>query len=818
MLTRLSKAGNAPANSTSGFHLSRGPLLASFLGLIASTESAIRTNSVAAQSASLMLVIFFTGWIVTRCLQRSLREPAHRVSWSLLALGIVTGACAHMIRWMTGLGWISVGRVPIVGILGVAFYPIVVCALGRFVRVERHNVGADTWADGVVSGIGALTLLSAVMLGSLGNRMYNGPVASRFALAMPLCDVFLVVLVVAGYRAWRRTRSAVFLMGAVACLLVMNTLSVCFGDGLGPALGDRLNYFWFAAAACTGLLADEPSFPFGNRTRAGASNLTVPLTFSLAAVLLLIFDRFHAINRVALVLCGMTLTAAAARAGLAVRELRTLSQTRREARTDELTQLPNRRCFSEMIEQAVSSAAQEGQPLAVLMVDLDGFKVVNDTLGHHTGDELLREVARRFAASLAPGDMLARLGGDEFGIVVLPREHRGWSQEAGERLVASLLDRMELDGVPIQVRASVGAALYPDHGDTPSLLLQRADIAMYEAKRSGGGVKGYEQGFDRNSREQLQHLEELRHAIELDQLVLYYQPKVRFVDGHLSGVEALVRWNHPTRGMLSPREFLPLATQGGLLPKVTRRVLSIAVEQAGVWHAYGRSLGVSVNVGSVDVVDSTFPSFVEELLTLHRLPAALLTIEITEDSVIEDPVRTANVVARLRKLGTRVSIDDFGAGYASLSLLRKLDLDELKLDKSLVDEIATSSRQKALVRAAVGLAHALGLSLVAEGVETADAWRELQLLDCDVAQGYLVSRPLSPADLDDWLQLHRQRPVSNQAESRLSRPFSLPLPLADATCSSISTFGRQISVPTHEWASLATAIAGELSPVSRSGS
>ena len=223
-------------------------------------------------------------------------------------------------------------------------------------------------------------------------------------------------------------------------------------------------------------------------------------------------------------------------------------------------------------------------------------------------------------------------------------------------------------------------------------------------------------------------------------------------------------------------------------------------------------------MGSVDVVDSTFPSFVEELLTRHRLPSALLTIEITEDSVIEDPVRTANVVARLRKLGTRVSIDDFGAGYASLSLLRELDLDELKLDKSLVDEIATSSRQKALVRAAVGLAHALGLSLVAEGVETADAWRQLQLLDCDVAQGYLVSRPLSPADLNDWLQLHRQRPVSNQAESRVSRPFAPPPAILDRTRSSISTYGRPVALPTQGWTSLTTPSEGELSPAFRSGS
>ena len=705
------------------------------------------------------------------CQRRAKRDAEHRLSWHLLSAAIVAAASALVVRgvlasgafpFLSGrvdVGLFSAGSIPFADILGLSFYVLAGLALARLIRAERSEGASNGWADAVVCGIGALALISFLALDPATASMRGSKVTNVFPLIYPVCDVFLLVLVMGGLQAWRHSRSGKYLVAAVGCSFVSDTANLFFNTDNSNMFASRITYLWLVSAALLALIAVEPT-PSTERTGANVS-LGVPFAFAMTSVTLLILDRFRSVHPIALVLSGATLAAAAVRASMAFQELRTLTQTRREARTDELTQLPNRRSFSEMIGRTVAPTFDRS-PVAVLMVDLDGFKVINDTLGHHTGDELLREVARRFTATLAPGDMLARLGGDEFGIVVQPREEPGWALAAANRLVESLQDRMELDGVPIQVRASVGASLYPDHGDTPSLLLQRADVAMYEAKRNGGGVRFYSQSFDRNSREQLEHLEELRNAIDLDQLVLYYQPKVRFVDGTLTGVEALVRWEHPARGLLSPADFLPLATEGGLLPQLTRKVLAIAVEQAGRWHGLGQSLGISVNVGTVDVVDATFPNFVEEVLARNKLPAALLTIEITEDSVIEDPVRTAQVVARLRQLGAKVSIDDFGAGYASLSLLRELDLDELKLDKSLVDEVDTSSRQKALVRAAVGLAHALGLSLVAEGVETADAWRELQLLDCDVAQGYLVSRPLSALDLQAWLEAQRRRLPTNR--------------------------------------------------------
>ena len=759
-------------------------VIAALLFYVVGNEIVIRFDAIGGGWLSIVLPNLVVLLSALLCLRRSQLDRRHRASWRLLSAALAFGTVCGVVRGAQATGWLARSGFPIADLFGLAFSPLVAFAIARFIRTDASDDTPGMWADGVVCGVGALALITFLALDPISARLRGTQFNLTVALIYPVADVFLLVLVIAGLRAWRHSRSGFYLVIAVGCMSIGDTARLFMAASAMHDPATRLSYFGVAGAAALGLMAAEPNKP-PSRTPTATATMGVPFTFAMTSVGLLILDRFRAVHPVALVLGGCTLAAAAVRAALAFRELRTLTQTRREARTDELTQLPNRRSFSEMIARSVERAEAGREPLAVLMVDLDGFKVINDTLGHHTGDELLREVARRFSATLAPGDMLARLGGDEFGIVVLPRPDPGWALEAGDRLVKSLEQRMELDGVPIQVRASVGASLYPDHGESPSPLLQRADVAMYEAKKSGGGVRFYSQSFDRNSRQQLEHLDELRHAIELDQLLLYFQPKVRFVDGVLTGVEALVRWDHPTRGLLNPNEFLPAATQGGLLPQLTRKVLAMAVEQAGTWHAEGDSLGVAVNVGSGDVVDPTLPGFVEELLQRFALPAALLTIEITEDSVIQDPVRTKEVVARLRKLGAKVSIDDFGAGYASLSLLRELDLDELKLDKSLVDNVDLSGRQKALVRAAVGLAHALGLSLVAEGVESIEAWRELQLLDCDVAQGYLVSRPLCPVDLRAWLEAQRRR---RQPANKLGPP-QIP-----------ASRRRQRTLPAQAWA------------------
>ena len=523
----------------------------------------------------------------------------------------------------------------------------------------------------MVSVLGALSVESALLLEPLMEKYAASPVALAIKLAYPIGALALLSLIVLSLGGLRRSLVWRVISLAMAMFAFADTASMVFEItpqfDFGPTIIDVI---WGLGILALGMSSWSgfASTPGHDEQRA----VTIPYMLALASLSLMVIDRLHRLHPVAVALAAGTLLVAAINSGLAVREVRALAQSRKEARTDELTGLPNRRSFTEMIEESIERAALVGSPLAILMIDLDGFKVVNDTLGHHTGDELLRMVAQRFSGTLAPGDVLARLGGDEFGVVVHPREEVGWAFEAGMRLTQALDDRIDLDGLRLQVKGSTGIALYPDHGTSAALLLQRADVAMYEAKRAGGGVRFYSPNFDRNSREQLQRLEDLRLAIEGNQLALFYQPKVRFSDGVLVGVEALVRWQHPQRGLLAPDQFLPLAIAGGLLPHLTRSVLSIAISQAGRWRYEGTPIGVAVNVGSADLVDESLPGLIGELLQRYQVPASALTIEITEDAVIADPVRTASVVAEIRSFGAKVAVDDFGAGYASLSHLREL--------------------------------------------------------------------------------------------------------------------------------------------------
>lgn len=669
-------------------------------------------------------------------------------TWNWIGLALTFWLVGGLVEAAGEVGWIALGPLSFADAFWLLFYPCM--AAGLFGRLRRRSFDRRMAVDVIVCALGALAIESAIALGPLLDHFAGNPSTIVVALFYPIADLALAVFVIFGL-GWRRSLVWRYITCGLGLFFLADTIFLVLETRTGYSPGSSLDVFWLAGAAAIGLGTWSDFASVSNSYREHNA-VVAPYVFAVCALGVLIVDRFHRLHPVSVVMAVVTLVLTVAQSGLAVREIRALAESRREARTDELTELPNRRSFTEWIAETLERAASTSSPLAILMVDLDGFKVVNDTLGHHTGDELLRLVSRRFQGTLAPGDVLARLGGDEFGIVVHPQPVAGWAFEAGMRLCQALEERFDLDGLRLQASGSIGIALYPDHGDSSSVLLQRADVAMYEAKRAGGGVRFYSTTFDRNSREQLQRLEDLREAIEHDQLTLFYQPKVRFSDGSLVGVEGLVRWQHPVRGLLTPDQFLPLAVSGGLLPHLTRKVLNIAVHQAGRWLFEGYEISVAVNAGSADLVDENLPVLIKELLDRYAVPAHMLTIEITEDAVIADPVRTAEVVATIRGLGARVAVDDFGAGYASLSHLRELEVDELKLDRSLVDGVEHSPREQALVQSAVGMAHALGLRLVAEGVETPAGWERLRALGCDVAQGYLVSRPLSAKDLRVWLQ------------------------------------------------------------------
>ena len=418
---------------------------------------------------------------------------------------------------------------------------------------------------------------------------------------------------------------------------------------------------------------------------------------------------------------------------------------------DPVTELPNRVLFHDRIHQAIARAGRDGTGVAVMMLDLDRFKEINDTLGHHNGDLLLCMLGVRLTAAVRASDSVARLGGDEFAVLV----DADGALETAARLRAAISERAELAGIGVEPEASVGIALSPHHAADPEELLRRADVAMYAAKRAHSGVAVYSEEIETYSLERLELIADLRGAIEAGEIVLHFQPTARLDDGRVVGVEALARWDHPERGFLYPDAFIPAAELTGLMRPLTFHVLDVALAQCARWREQGHALGVSVNVSTRNLLDLTLPDIVSELLDVHGVPPEQLELEITETTIMADPPRVKAVLARLAALGVTLAVDDFGTGYTSLAWLRELPLTTLKIDKSFVLNMGCDEGHAVIVRSTVQLGRSLGLRVIAEGVEERECWNELRALGCDVAQGYLLSRP-QPADaLCGWLAAHR---------------------------------------------------------------
>ena len=420
-------------------------------------------------------------------------------------------------------------------------------------------------------------------------------------------------------------------------------------------------------------------------------------------------------------------------------------QLRYQATHDPLTKLPNRFLLEEKIQMALQEASG-AETIAVMLLDLDRFKEINDALGHGTGDALLREVAARLAVPLPETATIARLGGDEFA-VLLPTTNLERGLQTAWSLIESLRTPFEIDGLSLQVDTSLGITLYPDHGHDAESLLQRADVAMYVAKRKRSSLAVYHPEQDFNSKRHLMLRADLRHAIHEDQLELYYQPKILAGVDQVIGAEALVRWKHPQHGPISPDEFIGLAEHCGLIRALTHRVIETAVKQLWQWCKDGFRLNVSVNLSARNLLEQDLPHTVSRLISRYGIPPELLTLEITESVIMEDPERALKIVTRLEKIGVGISIDDFGTGYSSLGYLMKLPARELKIDRSFVMKMESDPASATIVRSTIELAHNLGLLVVAEGVETEDNWKALKELGCDIGQGYYFAKPLPPVEL-----------------------------------------------------------------------
>jgi diguanylate cyclase (GGDEF)-like protein len=434
-----------------------------------------------------------------------------------------------------------------------------------------------------------------------------------------------------------------------------------------------------------------------------------------------------------------------------------------QALHDALTGLPNRELFRDRIDQAIRNSRRSGEVAVVMIMDLDHFKEINDTLGHHYGDLLLEEVARRLQTALRDSDTVARLGGDEFG-VLLPRV--GSSQDAtavAQQLLMHLREPFVLEGMRLEIDASVGIALHPVHGEDVETLNQRADIAMYSAKQSGRGYAIFEPELDRHSPRRLALAGGLRSAINQGEIKLYFQPKAELETGRIVGVEALARWDHPEFGIVGPSEFVPIAEQTGLITPLTSHVLDVALRQIREWSDAGLELSIAVNLSARSFLDTQLAVEIPRLLARWEVDAAQLELEITESMLMTDPARAEATLTRLSQIGLTLSVDDFGTGYSSLANLKRLPVDAIKIDKSFVMEMAVDASDAAIVRSTIDLAHNLGLRVVAEGVESEDAWRHLGALGCDYAQGFYLSRPL-PAEAAT--RMIRDRGAARQSAQR----------------------------------------------------
>ncbi len=422
-----------------------------------------------------------------------------------------------------------------------------------------------------------------------------------------------------------------------------------------------------------------------------------------------------------------------------------------QALHDALTGLPNRVQLADRLGHALESARAAHEQVAVLILDLDHFKEVNETFGHQAGDRLLEQVGPRLRSEIRPEDMVARLGGDEFA-VLLPKTDATAATLTAARLLGVLERPFEVEGQHLDVAVSIGLAMSPDDGDDPDTLLRRADIALFVAKQPRGSFVRYAPEHERQGASRLALMAELREALQHDhELFLQFQPLVSLSDRSLAGVEALVRWRHPQRGLVPPMEFVPFAEKTRLIKPLTRWVLVSALQQSVAWQRAGHRIPVSVNISMRDLVDPEFPEMIATLLRAAQAPPSLLVLEITESLIMTEPERAIKNLSQLRELGVRLAVDDFGTGYSSLAYLHRLPINEIKIDKSFVAAMSGEANRANIVRASVELGHSLRLESVAEGVEDARTWDMLSALGCDLAQGYFISRPMVADQVLPWL-------------------------------------------------------------------
>ncbi|HEX3976397.1 MAG TPA: bifunctional diguanylate cyclase/phosphodiesterase [Solirubrobacteraceae bacterium] len=747
----------------------RALLAAAFVGLgvlllVTAATALLGVRGAAADPVMRDWMSSATGILVAGivCL-RPLRIPTCRRSFSLVAAGVTAYSAGNVVS-TTWLSHVANPSVPSVSdLLWLSFYPLVAAGIVGLTGIRgRNRPPAGVWLDGIVAGGGLAAIGAAVIVPSVLSG-HGSAATLAMELTYPIGDLLLVGLVVGiiALRSWRIDRGWAGLGLAFALLAAADFLYAIQGSGTAgrPSAVANLTYLLALSALAFVAWQVPPSRP--EPKFASWSVLLVPSGFMFAALVLLLLDHIQRLSALPFGLATVTMLAAIGRMIVAFRDARGLAEARRLAGTDDLTALPNRRRFMALTEEAIAASEACGRGLAVLMLDLDNFKQLNDTLGHHAGDELLRKIGPRLQHALRHLHTVGRLGGDEFAVLVYPALGEDTIVAIAQDILGALREPFTVSELSLRVTGSLGIATFPDHARDADELMRHADIAMYQAKTSRDRYDFYARERDTHSLERLSLAAELAAALSSDAIEVHYQPKADARTRRIVGVEALARWRRADGRLAPPSEFVGPAEHAGLSRELTRRVVGLALTQVRRWRDAGYELQMAVNTTVADLLDVTFPDEIEAALARHGVPAEALVLEVTESSVLADPDRIGAVMQRLCELGVELSLDDFGTGYSSMAHLKALPVAELKIDRSFVSRMCSDATDAAIVYALIQLARKLDIRLVAEGVE--DRWTldALRVLDCDLIQGYLISRPLPAADIESQLESQRRQRLSS---------------------------------------------------------
>ncbi len=673
---------------------------------------------------------------------------------------------AGMLFWTAGnvifVWWTqSQAAPPIPSPADISYFGFYVCVAAALASLARRDLGSFSrvpWLDGALGAAGAATAL-AVVLRSAFSSLGGSPGAVVVSLGYPLADVLLLAMI-CGLLAVRGMRGGPMYLWLAVGLVIFVAADVAYVlqvQAAGYVGSAQLAVAWMAGITviCLAIWRPERAGLVGARRPWVA--LVAPMVATLSGVGALAVFSVES-SPVVVALASLTLLLAAARTAVSFHQLQALSTVRRQALTDELTGLGNRRDLFESGEARLR-ATEPGERLVLLLLDLDNFKLVNDSLGHQCGDELLGEISRRLEREVRRPDLVIRLGGDEFALLVgLGAD--GDARRLADRVLTLLAAPILVGGVQIRMAASAGITESDGSSVTIVELLRRADVAMYAAKVSGKRVRAYDPGLDEANHARLETIRELPEALLERQFVLHYQPAIAIGTGRTLRAEALVRWQHPTRGLLYPDAFLEVVEQSGSIGHLTQVVLELAVEELARWHASGLPISVAINLSASDLLDDELPGRITKVLADHGVPVGALELEITESVLMTDPQRACELLGELRGLGLRIAVDDYGTGYCSLAYLRDLPVDELKIDRSFIAALTRDPRSGAIVSSTIELAHALELDVVAEGVEDERTLAALAAFGCDSVQGYHLCRPLPAEQFATWARAHLVDPPS----------------------------------------------------------